>query len=571
MKLLAVCENERFPISVGTGNKDLAWLAQVIAHIVGRKRHPTWNYTPILLKNAAGDVPHPRSRINQVFQQEDEEVHVQVRKENQELDEEQQEWYDRAFGKLRYRMKGKFYYAFEKKAWTDRNPDQKIQSFNVLIRFKRFPETMGDPSSKDARDLEELQMEARFDAKEFTDYYLEKEFPLGEITAELIQVYTVKGDEEVKRKVLGTKEPGFSFDLTPNPISEKQLIELEISEIEKQADIADLKPEKEVEQVQPLGHCPYSIDTLWKIFDWAWLSQDTSQEIVMKFLEGELDKIYEIFFHFSQFHIQDLEVRERIAITWQDVMLVLKFYEILPTGALLRNFLVNYSQETNAYNALEETVMVENPVQFPEFVFVLLRAIHYGKHNATDEFEEGHGSQKALSQNQIQDSVFQTKLVRMLEIHLNDEDLTDFQRHMLFSAPLIELLRDKSPILKQVFIDKLSNTLQPSEHKFYLLKGEIAKIIDDIGFLGENVEQIVDTCFAEITPGEKYHEFEGLYYYEYLQALQWLSLVFIQRKDENIDPTEEDIEVSDDVLIEKLGYFLDKLEGLSPEEEEETE
>ncbi len=55
---------------------------------------------------------------------------------------------------------------------------------------------MGDPSSKDARELEELQMEARFDAKEFTDYYLEKEFPFGEISAELIQVYTVKGDEE---------------------------------------------------------------------------------------------------------------------------------------------------------------------------------------------------------------------------------------------------------------------------------------------------------------------------------------------------------------------------------------
>lgn len=49
----------------------------------------------------------------------------------------------------------------------------------------------------------------------------------------------------------------------------------------------------------------------------------------MKFLEGELDKIYEIFFHFSQFHIQDLEVRERIAITWQDVMLVLKFVKVL--------------------------------------------------------------------------------------------------------------------------------------------------------------------------------------------------------------------------------------------------
>jgi len=110
--------------------------------------------------------------------------------------------------------------------------------------------------------------------------------------------------------------------------------------------------------------------------------------------------------------------------------------------------------------------------------------------------------------------------------------------------------------------------LQPSENKFYLLKGEISKIIDDIGFLGENVEQIVDTCFSEITPGEKYHEFEGLYFYEYLQALQWLSLVFIQKKDENIDPNEEDIEVNDETLIEKLGFFIEKLEGVKEEEEE---
>ncbi len=119
----------------------------------------------------------------------------------------------------------------------------------------------------------------------------------------------------------------------------------------------------------------------------------------------------------------------------------------------------------------------------------------------------------------------------------------------------------KSSILKQTFIEKLGNTLQPSENKLYLLKGEIAKLIDDIGFLGENVDQIVDTCFTEITPGEKYYEFEGLYYYEYLQALEWLSLVFIQKKDEAIDPNEEDIEVNDETLIEKLTFFIERLEG----------
>lgn len=60
MKLLAICEDEKFPISVGSGNKDLAWLAQIIAHLHGRRKHPTYNYTPILLKTSKNEVPHPR-------------------------------------------------------------------------------------------------------------------------------------------------------------------------------------------------------------------------------------------------------------------------------------------------------------------------------------------------------------------------------------------------------------------------------------------------------------------------------------------------------------------------------
>ncbi len=60
MRLQAICEGQKFSVSVGSGNKDLAWLGQIIAHIVAKKKHPTHNYTPVLLKNSAGDVPHPR-------------------------------------------------------------------------------------------------------------------------------------------------------------------------------------------------------------------------------------------------------------------------------------------------------------------------------------------------------------------------------------------------------------------------------------------------------------------------------------------------------------------------------
>lgn len=45
--------------------------------------------------------------------------------------------------------------------------------------------------------------------------------------------------------------------------------------------------------------------------------------------------------------------------------------------------------------------------------------------------------------------------------------------------------------------------------------------------------------------------------------------MFIQKKDEVVDPNEEDIEVNDETLIEKLGFFLERLEQTGEEEEGE--
>jgi hypothetical protein len=63
MKLIANCEGEKFSVSVGNGNRDLAWLAQMVAHVYGRKMHPTYNYLPILLKTSNGEIPHPRFKL----------------------------------------------------------------------------------------------------------------------------------------------------------------------------------------------------------------------------------------------------------------------------------------------------------------------------------------------------------------------------------------------------------------------------------------------------------------------------------------------------------------------------
>lgn len=71
-------------------------------------------------------------------------------------------------------------------------------------------------------------------------------------------------------------------------------------------------------------------------------------------------------------------------------------------------------------------------------MFILLRAINYVKNNFNEDLDE----ELAKKVNKDgQKTIYQAKLDRMIEIHTNDEELTDFQRHMLFSAPLIELLR----------------------------------------------------------------------------------------------------------------------------------
>jgi hypothetical protein len=67
MKLIAHIEGDKFPVSVGNGNRDLAWLAQMVAHIYGRKLHPTYNYMPILLKLPSGEIPHPRFKTKNLL------------------------------------------------------------------------------------------------------------------------------------------------------------------------------------------------------------------------------------------------------------------------------------------------------------------------------------------------------------------------------------------------------------------------------------------------------------------------------------------------------------------------
>ena len=115
----------------------------------------------------------------------------------------------------------------------------------------------------------------------------------------------------------------------------------------------------------------------------------------------------------------------------------------------------------------------------------------------------------------------------------------------------------------------MKDALQVDGIKLYILKSEIQSMVLDLGFQGDNIEEIVDTCFSEVTPGDRYNNFEGLFYNEYLQAIQWLALVFIQKKDDQQPDEEDDEEVSEETLVEKTGFLLETIEGLVTEDEDD--
>ena len=88
-----------------------------------------------------------------------------------------------------------------------------------------------------------------------------------------------------------------------------------------------------------------------------------------------------------------------------------------------------------------------------------------------------------------------------------------------------------------------------------MLKEEIKNIIQDAGFRGDNLDEIIDTSFKELFVEEKFQGFEGIFYHEYLQVLQWLSLVLIAENEENDE--NEEVEEGIETLIEKLRFFVE--------------
>eukprot|EP01016_Furgasonia_blochmanni_P023389 TRINITY_DN2526_c0_g1_i2.p4 TRINITY_DN2526_c0_g1~~TRINITY_DN2526_c0_g1_i2.p4 ORF type:complete len:155 (-),score=40.41 TRINITY_DN2526_c0_g1_i2:25-489(-) len=125
---------------------------------------------------------------------------------------------------------------------------------------------------------------------------------------------------------------------------------------------------------------------------------------------------------------------------------------------------------------------------------------------------------------------------------------------------LQKLQQEHSDFLMKLFVYKMEDSGQIAIRHFHMLRNEIKSIITEIGITSGNVDEVVETCFNEILPPEKYQGFEGVFYHEYLQIMLWLALVLIQRSDEDDQGADEGAPITDDVLLDKTRFFIDALQ-----------
>jgi|JI9StandDraft_2_1071091.scaffolds.fasta_scaffold217982_2 hypothetical protein len=94
-----------------------------------------------------------------------------------------------------------------------------------------------------------------------------------------------------------------------------------------------------------------------------------------------------------------------------------------------------------------------------------------------------------------------------------------------------------------------------------MLREELKTLLGDCGFEG-NHDNLLNECFMEFfgyliglfRTKEKYRKFEGIFFYEFVQMVEWLALVLVQT-----NPQEED---DDDDPEENILALIDKMKFL---------
>jgi hypothetical protein len=95
----------------------------------------------------------------------------------------------------------------------------------------------------------------------------------------------------------------------------------------------------------------------------------------------------------------------------------------------------------------------------------------------------------------------------------NEEEMTEFSKHMRFNSELIQLLKDLSENLLYIF----AYMLREAERPYFMFKEDIITLIQDNDLTGDNFDNLVELCLNEIVDKDKYGAFNnGIFYYEFL-------------------------------------------------------
>lgn len=195
------------------------------------------------------------------------------------------------------------------------------------------------------------------------------------------------------------------------------------------------------------------------------------------------------------------------------------------------------------------TLVIQNGVKFPEFIVILLKAAHFLQ------------TVNLISENETFENILSSIVSKMLALDSNDEETSEFHKHMKYNLTLVSFLRENSEKLMNLFLNKLTDSIQIAEKKYHMLREEIKSLINESGFKGENIEETINNCYHELL-FENSQGYEGIFYHEFLQVILWLSLCLVSEESDVIEEGEEkkekdeDVEEGIEVLIEKAKYFI---------------
>lgn len=135
MKLKLKVEETELVIDVGQELNDLCWLALAACKMYGKLNYPSGNFLPVILRTIYPQIFHPRTKIKDfldefrsLFESKLKEgiykdiseaiaINIEIYKPNMVLDQDQKDWFERAFGSKRnmttvsfkFKYIGKFY------------------------------------------------------------------------------------------------------------------------------------------------------------------------------------------------------------------------------------------------------------------------------------------------------------------------------------------------------------------------------------------------------------------------------------------------------------------------------